>query len=120
MCIRDRLCHHVGAREGLAVQLGGNTLFKMQGDVGGLVGSLLGGHTQLQEPGLVVLRLVGGILQIQALVGQVPQVLILGVVGFTVDLQRNVVSLCIVDFFVTALDSINSRRECKYATCKML
>ena len=40
-----------------------------------------------------------------------PQVLILGVVGFTVDLQRNVVSLCIVDLFVTALDGPFSPRS---------
>ena len=76
----------------------------MDGEVGRGIGSLLRGDAQLQETRLVVLRLVGGVLQIQTLVAQVPQVLVLGVVGLTVDLQGDVVSLSVVDLFVTALD----------------
>ena len=53
---------------------------------------------------MVVLGLVGGALQIQALVAQMPQVLVLGVVGLAVDLQGDVMSLGVVDLFVTALD----------------
>jgi len=68
------------------------------------VGSLLRADTQLQEAGLVVLGLVGGALQIEALVAQVPQVLVLGVVGLAVDLQGDVVSLGVIDLLVTALD----------------
>lgn len=45
------------------------------------------GNAQLEEAGLIVLRLVGGVLEVETLVAQVPQVLILGVVGLTVDLQ---------------------------------
>ena len=33
-----------------------------------------------------------------------PQVLVLGVVGLTVDLERNVMRFGVIDFFVTALD----------------
>ena len=73
--------HHLHAGEGLPVQLGGHALLKVQSDVGGLVGGLLGGDAQLQEARLVVLGLVGGVFQIQALVGEVPQVLVLGVIG---------------------------------------
>ena len=76
----------------------------MKGDVGRGVGSLLGADTQLQKAGLIVLRLVGRTLEVEALMAQVPQVLILGVVGLTVDLQGDVVSLGVVDLLVTALD----------------
>src|SRR5699024_11836924 len=43
-------------------------------------------------------------LQVQALVGQVPEVLVLGVVGLPVDAQRDVVGLGVVDLLVPALD----------------
>ena len=88
----------------LAVNGSGDALLEVEGDVGRGVGCLLGGNAQLEEAGLVVLRLVGGVLQIEALVAQVPQVLILGVVGLTVDLQGDVVCLGVVDLLVTALD----------------
>ena len=76
----------------------------MEGEVGRGVGCLLGGNAQLQEAGLIVLRLVGGVFEVETLVAQVPQVLILGVVGLTVDLQGDVVCLGVVDLLVTALD----------------
>ena len=88
----------------LAVERGRNTLLKVDSNVCRLVGSLLGGYAQLQESGLVVLRLVSRILKIQTLVGEVPQVHILGVVGFTGDLDRNVVSLSVFDLLLTGLD----------------
>ena len=95
----------------LAVDSSRDTLFKVNGHISGLVRSLNRGNAQFQEAFLFILRLVCRIFQIQTFVGQMPQVLILGVVGFTVDLQRNVVSLCIVDFFITALDSPFSPRS---------
>ena len=76
----------------------------MDGHIGGLVRCLLRGYPQLQEAGLCVLRLVGGVLQVQALVGQMPQVLVLGVVGLPVDLQGDVVGLSVADLLVPALD----------------
>ena len=45
-----------------------------------------------------------GLLQIQALMAQMPQVLILGVVGLTVNLQGDVVGFGVIDFLITALD----------------
>ena len=82
-----QVLHQLHSAHLLAVHGGGDALFKVDGHIGGNIGSLLGGDAQLQETGLVVLGLVGGALQIQTLVAQVPQVLILGVVGLAVDLQ---------------------------------
>ena len=76
----------------------------MNGNVSGLVRCVLRGNAQLQETIFQVLRLVGRVLQIQTLVAQMPQVLVLGVVGLTVDTQGNVVCLGVIDLFVTALD----------------
>ena len=98
------LGHHLHAGECLPVQLGGHALLKVQGDVGGLVGGLLGGDAQFQEARLVVLGLVGGVLQIQALVGEVPQVLVLGVVGLPVDFQGDIVGLGVLNFLLAGLD----------------
>ena len=96
--------HQLHSAHLLAVHGGGDALFKVDGHIGGLIGSLLGADAQLQEAGLVVLGLVGGAFQIEALVAQVPQVLVLGIVGLAVDLQGDVVSLGVVDLLVTALD----------------
>ena len=98
------MLHQLHSAHLLAVHGGGDALFKVDGHIGGLIGSLLGADAQLQETGLVVLGLVGGAFQIEALVAQVPQVLVLGVVGLAVDLQGDVVSLGVVDLLVTALD----------------
>ena len=59
----------------LAVDGHRNALLKGNGDVLGLFGGLLGGHAHLHVAG--VLGLVGGILQLQTLVGQMPHVLVL-------------------------------------------
>jgi hypothetical protein len=77
----------------------------VDGDVGRGVGGLLGGNAQLQEARLIVLRLQGRLFEVEALMAQVPQVLVLGVVGLTVDLQGDVVGLGVVDLLVTALDA---------------
>ena len=99
-----QVLHQLHSAHLLAVHGGGDALFKVDGHIGGHIGCLLGADTQLQKAGLVVLGLVGGALQIQTLVAQMPQVLVLGVVGLTVDLQGDVVRLGVVDLLVTALD----------------
>src|SRR5699024_5824694 len=57
---------------------------------------------------LVVLGLVGGILQVQALVRQMPQVLVLGVVGFAADLQGDVVGLSVLNLLLAGLEIPNA------------
>ena len=42
--------------------------------------------------------------KIETFVAQMPEVLILGVVGFAVDLQRNVVRFRVFDLFLTGFD----------------
>ena len=98
------MLHQLHSAHLLAVHGGGDALFKVDGHIGGHIGCLLRADAQFQEAGLVVLGLVGGVLQIQTLVAQMPQVLVLGVVGLTVDLQGDVVRLGVVDLLVTALD----------------
>ena len=85
----------------LAVNSGGDTLFKMYGNICSLVGSLLGRNAELKEAFLVVLRLVCGILKIEALVGEMPDVLVLGIVGLSCYAQGDIVCLCIVDLLVS-------------------
>ena len=61
-------------------------------------------NAHLEEPRLVVLRLVGGIFEIEALVAQVPQVLILRVIRLARDPQRHVMRLGVVDLLVAGFD----------------
>ena len=74
---------------------------------------------------LIILRLVCRILQIQTLMGQMPDVLILGVVGLTVDLQRNVMCFCVINFLVTAVQLPETPRSqylhlrCKCLDCQL-
>ena len=89
----------------LAVHGGGDALLEVDLDVGRLIGGLLGGNAQLQEAGLIVLRLQGRLFKVKTLMAQVPQVLILGIVRLTVDFQGNVMGLSVVDLLVTALDA---------------
>ncbi len=70
----------------------------------GLVRCGLGLTPTSREAGLIVRRLVAWVFQIKTLVAQMPQVLVLGVVGLPADLQRDVMSLGIVDLFIAALD----------------
>ena len=88
-----------------AVNGGGLALLKVNGDVSGFVRCVLRGNAQLQKTIFQVLRLVGRVLQIQTLVAQVPYIFILRVVRLPIDLQRNVVRLCILDLFFTALNA---------------
>ena len=75
------LADHVAGLHLLAVHGHRHALFKVDGHISGLVGSGDGANPRLQKALLFVQRLVGGVLQIQPLVAQVPQVLILGIVG---------------------------------------
>ena len=79
----------------LAVDRDGHALFKAQRHIGGLVGGLLGRNAHLED--LIVVRLVRGVLEVETLVRQVPEVLVLGVVGLPVDLERDIVLLRVGD-----------------------
>ena len=85
----------------LAVHRDRHALFKADRDIRRRVGGLLRRNAHLQD--LVVIRLVGGVLQIKPFVGQVPQVFVLGIVRFAADLQRNVVLLGVCDFLFAAV-----------------
>ena len=67
-----QLADHVAGLHLLPVHRHGHALFKVDGHVGGLVGGSDGADAHLQEAGLLILGLVGRVLQIQALVAQVP------------------------------------------------
>ena len=52
---------------------------------------------------------------------QMPQVFVLGIIGFAVDLQRNVMCLRIVNLFLTGFDvPFPPRRNDRHIRCKML
>ena len=87
------------------VQRDRNTLFKRQRNISGLVGGHFGGNAHLQEAGLVILRLVRRILEVEALVREMPQVLVLRIVRLAVDLQRDIVRLGVVDLLLAGLDA---------------
>ena len=76
----------------LAVHSGGDALLKVDGDVGRGVGGLLGGNAQLQEARLIVLRLQGRLLEVEALMDQVPQVLVLDRKSTRLNSSHNVIS----------------------------
>ena len=99
-----QLLDDLGSLHLLAVDADGCACLEVDGDVGGGVGCCVGGDAHLQEAGLIQIGLVGGILQVQTLVAQVPQVLVLGVGSLTGELQGDVVGLCVVDLLVTGLD----------------
>ena len=104
----------------LAVHSGRNALLEVDGNIGRLVRSHFRGNTQFEEARLVDRSLVGRKLKIQALMAQMPQVLILGVVGLLVDLQRDVVRLSVRDLLFAAVqlpetprsDNVHLRCEC--------
>ena len=95
----------------LAVEGDGSALFKFDGDISRLVGGVDRGYAHLEEAGLLICRLVVGILEVKALMAQVPQVLILRVVGLTVDLEGDVMRLGILDLFLTGLDVPDTPRS---------
>ena len=62
-----------------------------------------------RKSGFVVLRLVFRVFKVQPLVGQMPEVFILGIVRLPADLQRDVMRLCVIDLLVAAFDMLHSR-----------
>ena len=88
----------------LAVERDGLALLEVERDVGRGVRCVNRAHAQLEEARLLILRLVARILQIETLMAQVPEVLVLGVVGLAVDLQGHVVRLGVSDLLLTRLD----------------
>ena len=87
----------------LTVDRNGNSLLKVNGDIGGHIGCVDGAHAHFKESLLLVGGFVAGILKIQTLVGEMPEVLVLGVIGLTVYLQRHVVRLGVVDLLIAGL-----------------
>ena len=79
-------------------------LLKVNGYIRRHVGCVYGRNAHFKEAGLFVLRLVACVLKVKTLMGEVPHILILGVVGLAVDLKRNVVCLCVLDLLLTGLD----------------
>ena len=89
----------------LPVERHRHALFKVQGHIGRAVRRLNRRDAHLKEAGLFILRLVAGVLQIQTLVRKVPEVLVLGIVGLAVDLQRHMMRFGIVDLLIARLDA---------------
>ena len=88
----------------LIVEFNRNALFKFQCNIGRLVRRINGGNAHFQKALLFILRLVSCIFQVQTLMGQMPEVLVFGIVGFTIDFQGNVMFFRVFDLFLTALD----------------
>ena len=103
------------------VQGNRTTLFKFERDIRRFVGRLQGRYPHFQEAFLFILRLVARVFQIQALVAQMPKVLILGIIRFTVNLQRHVVRFRVIDFFFTRFDRpFSPRRDNRHIRRKRL
>jgi len=83
----------------------------VDGDVSRNVGSLLGRNAELEKTGLVDGSFVCRIFEVEAFVGQMPQVLVLGVVGLLVDLERDVVLFRVLDLLLTAVEFPESPRS---------
>ena len=99
-----QLFHQLHRAQGLAVDGNGHALGEFYGDVFRFVRRLRGRNGELQEAVLIVLRLVDRVFQIQTFMGQVPHVLVFGIIGLAGDLQRHVVSFGVVDLFVAGFD----------------
>ena len=88
-----------------AVERHGRALVELERDVGGLVGGVERGDAHLEEALLLVERLVARVLEVEALVAQMPEVLVLGVVRLAVNLQRHVVRLGELYLLLPGLDA---------------
>ena len=96
----DLLCAHF-----LPVQGNRLPLLKIQRKVGGFVRRLHGGNTHFQKARLFILRFIAGVFQIQPFVGEVPEVFILGIVGFPADFERDMMRLGVVDLLFARFDA---------------
>ena len=88
----------------LTVYRNGYALFKGDRDKSGIIRRLLGRHGHFKEPVLAIGRLVCRIFQVKPFMGKVPEVLILGIVGFAVDFERNVMRLGIGDLILAGFE----------------
>ena len=107
-------CNKVNRTELLAIECDRNPLFKGQSDIRRLIGRLFRGNPQLQEPFLIVLRLICRVLEIEALMGKMPQIFILRIIGLTGDLQRDVVRFRIFDLILAGLQIQMCIRDSPY------
>ena len=78
---------------GLAVERHGDARLEVEGHVGRRIRRVDGRDAHFEEALLLVERHVARVLQVEALVAQVPEVLVLGVIRLAVYLQRHVVRL---------------------------
>ena len=95
----------------LIVERNGFTLFEINRDIGGFVGRLQRRYAHFQEPFFFVKRFVARVFQIQALVAQMPQILVLGIVRFTANFQGYVVRFRVLDFLFARFDRPFSPRR---------
>ena len=104
-----------------SVDRNGHARLKVDGNLGRNVGRLIGRDAHFQELRLVEIRLVCRVFEVETLVAQVPEVLVLGVVGLSGNLQRHIVCLGVVDFLVSGLDApLSPRRDDRHAGRKIL
>ena len=96
----------IGAFHGNTVDGSGNALDEVDRYILALIGSFLGRAAELHVS--LVNRLAGDILELKSLVRQVPQVLILGVVGLTRNLERDIVCFRIGNLILAALELPNA------------
>ena len=88
----------------LTVEGDRDALLEIERDIGRSIGGLQRGDAHLEEALLLILRLVARVLEVEALVREVPEVLVLGVVGLAADLEGDVVRLGVVDLLLARLD----------------
>ena len=99
----------------------GHARFKVDGNFGCHIGRLIGRDAHLEELVLIEVRLVCRVFEVQALMAQVPEVLILGVVRLSRDFQRHMVRFGVVDLFISRLDlPLSPRRDDRHAGGKIL
>ncbi len=95
------LADDIGDLHGFAVEGLGNARLEGQGDVGDLIGGLHGSLAQDQQ--VVIVGGVGGILQLQTLVADVPEVAVAAVAAVSGEGQFDAVGLAVCDLGLTGI-----------------
>ncbi len=85
----------------LAVQALRYAVLEGHGDIFGRIGRLLGGRAEHEQ--MIVVRLVRGILELQALMADVPQVSVAAVAVGCVERKIDIVLLAVLDLFFTGI-----------------
>ena len=93
-----------------AVQRCGDACLEVEGDIGRRVRRVDGETPISRKPFFSYSGIVARILEVETLVAEVPEVLVLGVVGLPVYLQRHVVRLSVGDLFFPGLDVSTPRQ----------